>query len=787
MSRNCWSSEAWGWVAGRPASQPPRTALALIGFTAIIAQIVLMRELIVVFCGNEISLGLILANWLLWTALGSGVLGHLAGQVRNPRKLMAGLQGFLGAVFPVTILAVRASKNAFQSTPGEILGPGAMFLTSLVVLSVFCSISGLLFAAGSRAYARDAAASTVEATSSVYLLEAVGSGVGGLLASLVLIRDFDPFQIASLVSILNLGAAIVAVEAPRLRRALAGGLVAIFAFLVFPFLNSRLEKVSLAWLWRGFQVVATRNSIYGNLAVVKTEGTRSLYENGLVVFSVPNLESAEEAVHFALLQHPAPRSLLLIGGGVNGSLAQALQHSTLERVDYVELDPMVLDLARSYFLQEWAPIGSDPRVHTHPIDGRLFLKTTRDRFDVIILNLPDPQTAQLNRFYTYEFFREVAAKLTPSGIFSFQLRAAEDYISPELADFLRCIKKTLSDVFPEVTFIPGGTVHFFAAQHPGLLTTSSQNLLSRLRARHLRTSYVREYYLPFRMMPDRMADLDLQIRPLAGTPVNHDFAPVAYYFDVALWSQRFNHGYRQVFQAAASVPFRSVLAISALALLVLAGALRWRSDEARRFRSMAGLCVAATGFTLMGLEVLLLLGFQALFGYVYHQLAILIAAFMVGMALGSWRALKRPATCLAVPGRRRHLFVLALLQTLLAASPLLLYVGLSTFTQMRSGMELAVVSHAGFPMQAVLFGYLGGYQFPVASLVFFGSSLPTGRQAGTLYALDLLGACLGAVLLSVYLIPVFGFLKTAVLSAVVNLAPAGLAYLAMAEAPVDRA
>jgi spermidine synthase len=775
--------------AGSRASEPPRAALALIGFTAIIAQIVLMRELIVVFYGNEISLGLILANWLLWTAFGSGVLGRLAGRVGNPRALMAGLQGLIGVVFPVTILAVRASKNAFQPTPGEILGPGPMFLTSLVVLSMFCSISGLLFAAGSRAYARQAGVSTVEATSSVYLLEAVGSGVGGLLASLALIRYLDAFEIASLVSILNFVAAALTIEAPRLRRAIVAGLLAIFAFLVFPFLNRRLEKMSLAWLWRGFQVVATRNSIYGNLAVVKTEGTRSLFENGLVVFSVPNPESAEEAVHFALLQHPAPRSLLLIGGGANGSLAQALQHSALERVDYVELDPTVLDLTRSYF--QWAPISSDPRVHTHAIDGRLFLKllkTTSDRFDVIILNLPDPKTAQLNRFYTYEFFREVAAKLTPSGIFSFQLRAAEDYISPELADFLRCIKKTLSAVFPEVTFIPGGTVHFFAAQRPGLLATGSQDLLSRLRARHLRTRYVREYYIPFRMMPDRMADLGFELRPLAATPVNRDFTPVAYYFDVALWSKRFNRSYRQVFQSAASVSFRSVIigviGATGLLLLAIAGALRWLSKEDQRSRPSAGFCVAAAGFTLMGLEMLLLLGFQAIYGYVYHQLAIVIAAFMVGMAAGSWWALRRPKHTGGPMTLRADTMRLALLQALIAVSPLFLYALFLGFAQVRNAAGIFVVSQFAFPGLGVLAGLLGGYQFPVASRVFSFNSAHGERSAGTLYALDLLGACAGAIILSTYLVPVFGFLNTSLLMVVVNLAPAGLAFLSARREPI---
>jgi spermidine synthase len=62
---------------------------------------------------------------------------------------------------------------------------------------------------------------------------------------------------------------------------------------------------------------------------------------------------------------------------------------------------------------------------------------------VIILNVPDPQTAQLNRFYTAEFFRSARDHLAPGGLLALQLRSSEDYISPDLAEFLRCIHHTL--------------------------------------------------------------------------------------------------------------------------------------------------------------------------------------------------------------------------------------------------------------------------------------------------------------------------------------------------------
>ena len=755
-----------------------RVILCLIGFTAVIAQVMLMRELLVVFYGNELALGVMLANWLLWTALGASLVGRWAMRVSRPRKLVAGLQTLLAFALPLTLLAVRASKGFCQSVPGEILGPVPMFLASCVTLSVFCIISGGLFAAGSRLLADMAGASIATATGAVYLLEAAGSGVGGVVAGLALVRLANPFEITAALGVLNLLAAW-ALLAPTgaWRRPLAASFCVMAALVLIG--GYELQPLSLAWLWRGFHLVAVQNSVYGSLAVVETGASRSLFENGLIVMTVPDPAAAEEAVHFALLEHPNPRSLLLIGGGVNGSVAEALTHPSLERLDYVELDPMTFAIAARYFTAAWDIIRRDSRVRTHTMDGRRFLKTTADSFDVIIVNLPDPHTAQLNRFYTEEFYREAAAKLRPGGIVSFQVTSSEDYINQELADFLRCLDRTLRQVFPEVTAIPGETVHFFAAAKPGTLTTDPQELVRRLRARRLHTQYVREYFLPFRMSPDRMQDLQLQIEPLPSTPVNRDFAPVAYYFDVALWSAPFHQTSAHWIEALASMSFRRLLVATTLALAALVPLLwMWpagREDKpTARARRSAAFAVAVVGFTELGLEILLLLGFQALYGYVYHELTILVALFMVGVALGAWWALR------SAPGRgraslQRDLWLLAGLQILLAASPMLLYGLFIQLGRVSSVGGQRASSEILFPALALVAGLMGGFQFLLASRAYFGDAPEGGRSPGVLYALDLAGACAGALALSILLIPVYGFLRTAVLMAAVNLAPAVMA------------
>ena len=159
----------------------------------------------------------------------------------------------------------------------------------------------------------------------------------------------------------------------------------------------------------------------------------------------------------------------------------------------------------------------------------------------------------------------------------------------------------------------------------------------------------------------------------------------------------------------------------------------------RRARSAATFSMAATGFTLMALQIFLLLAFQSIFGYVYHQLAILIALCMAGIALGSWLGLRRirrdeHSACRAV----------ALTQLLLALSAPVLMVLVSCFAKVSGAAATWLAAQCVFPALAALSGILGGFQFPMATAIYLHDG--SGRRAlGTLYAIDLLGGCAGAL------------------------------------------
>jgi predicted membrane-bound spermidine synthase len=162
---------------------------------------------------------------------------------------------------------------------------------------------------------------------------------------------------------------------------------------------------------------------------------------------------------------------------------------------------------------------------------------------------------------------------------------------------------------------------------------------------------------------------------------------------------------------------------------------------------------------------------------------------MAGIAFGSWLGIRRVRSSESPPYR-----TIATTQLLLALSgPALIFV-VSLLSKISGTATTWLAAQFVFPALAALCGMLGGYQFPIATEIYLydhdhdNDNARSGRsRLGTLYAIDLLGGCVGALLLSSYLIPVFGFWKTAWLSAAVNLAPSLLAARVSLEAKMSRA
>ena len=159
----------------------------------------------------------------------------------------------------------------------------------------------------------------------------------------------------------------------------------------------------------------------------------------------------EMIAHPALLLHPHPRQVLIVGGGDGGSVREALRHESVEHVDLVEIDEAVIATARRYFPALSARLD-DPRVSIHCEDGFQYLDAHRVSYDVILVDSTDP-VGEAAKLFTGGFYGKVRAGLRTGGIAVFQTESPF-YSTDVLATVQTDLRSLFKHVAPYVAHIP---------------------------------------------------------------------------------------------------------------------------------------------------------------------------------------------------------------------------------------------------------------------------------------------------------------------------------------------
>lgn len=755
-------SRAISLIEGEPERFTSLGAAALAGFAGAVAQVLILRELLVFFYGNELSTGLIFACWLLWTALGSGLAGKLAARIpRNTSAIFFCLLE-LALTLPLTLLWIRASRIVWSVPAGELIGPGLMLVICLSSTSLFCLSSGFFFALAWSVHSGGRSDRGGGRSVLIYLGEALGAAAGGICFYFVFLPHIPALFSAFTVSILLFAAALL-MEGRKhvsLRLSLLVTLlVSSIALSGLYALGPALERLSRHWQW-GSDPLCVRDTPYNNLSLFEKSGQFTLFANGLWLFSVPDPQTAEYAVHTALLQHPRPRSVLLLGGGVSGLLSEILKHPSIEAVDYVEPDPQVIRLAEDFLPASVTSSIHDPKVRVFNDDAASFIRSNPGTYDIVLLNAGDPLNAELNRFYTVEFYERVRKLLNKGAIFAFGVSSSSDILGTAQARFLRSIYLTLRSVFPYVAVYPGDSARFFASETPGSLVLDPQKVVERIFERKLELSYYREYYIFDYLSPFRLAYIDsvlAQGRPMA---LNRDFSPGCYFSNLVVWSAQLHplleKALTTLFEADRSWFWASLSGLILVLLLFV-----FIRSPAPGFS--VSLSVLVMGGAQMTLEIVLILAFQILVGFVYTELALIIALFMAGIALGA-AGIERLSAGIVRP----RLF-LASVQALFC-----IYVGgvLKLIYLLQAASQSLVPLPLIFSVLALVSGIFGGAHFSLAVKTL---PAPEGFQPGapeslfaalntgpTLYALDLAGAAAGALGSSLIVLPLYGLSATMV-------------------------
>jgi spermidine synthase len=694
---------------------------------------------------------------------------------------------------PLCLVAANSSRRLVGAIPGEGLGLIPIFWSSFLILAPLGLVDGAMFAFGARIYAKLIGAGA-PAISRVYILEAVGGIAGGIVFTFLFIPLLNSVQVILVLAGLNLLSAVSILAssgaAPRRRPspglvAVAVLLVAVLVLLLSP-LARQLQRWATSQQWPGYDLVYSENSAYGNVAVVERQGQYTFFADGIPILTapVPDAALSEEIVHLPMLFVPEPRRALVLSGGLGGVLQELLKYP-LERIDYAELDPLLIEAVRQFPTPLTAGELDDPRLDIELVDGRLLVRRVQgqagspsaQRYDLIIVNLPYPSTLQLNRFYTVEFFQMLRGLLAEEGVVVVGMPGTLSYLSDELRSLNAMAYRTLQEVFPHVRAVPGDLTLWLASPSGELPALGVESLVERWEARGLDTKLVTAPHIRIRLAQTYLdwfwaslaAGGGVERAPEAvpvAAKLNRDLHPVGLFYGLSYWNALFSPALARLFALAGRLSLWVLaipLVVCSLAFLVVVK----RTGRGRR--AIVPLVIAATGFTGMTADLVIIFAFQSLYGHVYHWIALLITAFMAGVALGALLMSRRASAAQRASGARRDRSAFLRLEVALvlfwALLPLLLYALYG-----RASHPLVFTSVQGLLLLLnALAGFLVGAQFPLANRLWLRESDARRSKEGVLYASDLVGAFVASILVSVFLIPILGIVATCLLAAILKL------------------
>lgn len=701
-------------------------AFCALGAAAQVAQVLCLREVFVAFEGTETSLGLVLGVWLAGGALGSGLAewrrspdpGRAAGLVTACAAATAAAAGLLAAFG-------RDLRLLVGTGPGEYPSHLSLLLAAPLAILPASALLGAQFVASVHALAMPA--------ERAYRWEALGALAAGLALTAVLLPACGPAQLAGAVAAAQ-ALAVWGTAAPAHGRgATAAALALVLAAVAAAALGPRLDAWAARRAWArahpAFNLVEEQETRAGRLSVVEYGGETSAYRSGKLLGSLTDHGEAAPLAHLALAQRPAPwpRSVLVLGAGGVGLTREILRHpGTTVRV--IDADPAWLQLVRTR-------AAVDPaRVRWETADPRAWLRAGTGRFDAVFVGAGDPTTLLAGRLATREFLAALRGILAPAGVALVgPFTSSDGYLDPDLARLGGGLRKTALEVFPHVLATAGTETFFVLSAAP--LVADPDALAARLAQVGIAGV---DLYAPLE------ADAVARVRAgqeagAAGARAHTDAFPAAL-LPAQVIRERYAHGGSEAGLRLLQRfrPGWAYAAAAAATLLVLA-------LGRRRAGPAAFWGVFAAGLGAMAAETLGLFSFQVTYGNVYQAAGGLTGGFMGGLAFGT-----------RLRGRWTGAVALAALAGLALAPAALI--------EQVAGHVPDAALLALYGLCFVLSGAACGAAFTAC--------VAGSERSGWIYAADLLGGAVAALLIAPVAVPVAGMTAAGGIAAAVCLSGA---------------
>lgn len=729
--------------------------LIVVGFFSILGQVVILRELNVAFYGTELIYILSFGFWLIGTAIGAAIgRRSFIPKEKNIHTLLL----FSALIILIDIVFIRCIRKIFGAVEGGYLPFLIQVVALILALLPVSLISGLLFQYIAKKFVTEN-----ETLAKAYAIESAGGVLGGLSSTLLI--GISNFSLALICCLIFISIALIYswIANDSLQKYLS--LVALIVVTVLLIASHQINLMITSW--NHPNLVDTIDTPYGRITITSQENQICIFQDDALSYETESV-FAEEFVQISTLQADNLNNVLVLGGGFEGIIAELLK-LPVNKIDYVEINKYMIEVLQTCLKsqtsltgQKHLPINLKNSLKNKKVkiiynDPRKFLQSSHS-YDLIMVGMPEPMSAQNNRFYTKEFFAQCSKALNNRGILAFKIRSSENLWTNQLTERNRSIYNALKSAFDNVLVLPGA-VNIFIASKVKLITDTNV-LINRFLQRKLETKLVTPQYINYIFTNDRFSEIQNMLA--SGTHnINSDLLPVSYGYTISIWLSKFfpeiaYNTNQELIELLLKKPLFNFIhhnMIIYLMIVVLVFSLILvvcKSEQLKRF-----ILVLAMGFVGMILEIILILHYQSKSGVLYRDIGFLLTAFMVGLSLGAYLINKIFITL------KNRLNNLRLIGILLLFGFFLLEVIIYFLIKnnLMNGLFF-------FFIALLLDGIFVAGIFSFTSL---NKVIDQQRVIKQLYAADLIGGSLGSLIASLILIPAYGILISIVFISILTL------------------
>ncbi|MFH1231325.1 MAG: hypothetical protein V1709_07510, partial [Planctomycetota bacterium] len=282
-----------------------------LGFIAIITQTLCFRELMVIFFGNELCLGIIFTAWLLGITLGAFIASFITDRIKFPTPLLAILLLLIALVLPFQIYSIRLIRLILNIPIGQHIPFLETVYMSFITVMPFSIIIGIAFPVACKIYPYTKVFGVgASQISWVYIWEAIGSLIGGVLFTFYLVEHYSVFGIILTSNFISLTIAsiIYSISSAKKTIPLIIFLILIASNLIITLeFTASIENQSILQRWQSLAgknmvLVKSTDSKYANIAIGSLNEQYNLFENGKYISSFPDDYTYAPLAHLFLTQ-----------------------------------------------------------------------------------------------------------------------------------------------------------------------------------------------------------------------------------------------------------------------------------------------------------------------------------------------------------------------------------------------------------------------------------------------------------------------------------------------------